>query len=133
MNLERYREDRTYHAQNRHAEIIAMAMKPRTKLKGEGLVMDEKPLFIPLRREWFELIEAGEKSTEYRAYGARWNERTCRPGRPVVLSLGYGKARRLRKVVSGFRVLDWAEAPSEARAIYPDAAFIAAIGLGVGP
>lgn len=89
----------------------------------------EKPLFIPLRREWFDKIDRGEKTIEYRAYGPRWNERTCQIGRAVVVSLGYGKQRRLSKVISSFTPLNWAEAPEEVQAIYPDAAFIAAIGL----
>lgn len=55
----------------------------------------ERPLFIPLKREFFEAFERGEKTEEFRLYGARWNERTCRIGRRVTLSLGYGKARRL--------------------------------------
>ena len=59
-------------------------------------------LFIPLKREYFEAFERGEKEFEYREYGPRWNERTCRLGRPVVLSMGYGKARRLRGVVNFF-------------------------------
>lgn len=59
-------------------------------------------LFIPLKREYFEAFERGEKEFEYREYGPRWNERTCRIGRPVVLSMGYGKARRLRGVVNFF-------------------------------
>lgn len=91
--------------------------------------MSEKPLFIPLRREWFEKIEAGTKRHEYRAYGPRWNDRTCRVGRRAVISLGYGKTRRLSRVVTSFRSLAWAEAPPEAQAIYPDAAFICEIGL----
>lgn len=51
--------------------------------------MDEKPLFIPLKREFFQAFKAGEKVEEYRPEGPRWNARTCRVGRPVVLSLGY--------------------------------------------
>jgi len=62
----------------------------------------EKPLFIPLKREYFEAFAAGTKDTEYRRYSERWNERTCRIGRAVVLSLGYGKQRRLTGVVTGF-------------------------------
>jgi hypothetical protein len=61
-----------------------------------------KPLFIPLRREYFEAFENGAKTVEYRLYGPRWNERTCWPMRPVVLSLGYGKKRRLTGLVAGF-------------------------------
>lgn len=67
-----------------------------------------KPLFIPLKREWFEAFRTGLKTVEYRPHGPRWNERTCWVGRPVVLSLGYGKAHRLTGRITEF----WA---SEAR------------------
>jgi hypothetical protein len=63
-----------------------------------------KPLFIPLKAEFFEAFERGEKDTEYRVYGPRWNDRTCAIGREVVLSCGYGKKRRLRGVVVGFEM-----------------------------
>lgn len=89
----------------------------------------ERPLFIPLRAQWFDLIESGEKRHEYRAYGPRWNERTCRVGRSAIVSRGYGTAHRLAKVVASFATLDWANAPPEAQAIYPDAAYIARIEL----
>lgn len=56
-------------------------------------------LFVPLRREFFEAFAAGQKDTEYRPYGPRWNERTCPPGRSVVLSLGYGRQHRLKATV----------------------------------
>lgn len=62
----------------------------------------EKPVFIPLRREWYELFARRAKTSEYRPYGPRWNEKTCRIGRRVTLSLGYGKARRLHGVIIGF-------------------------------
>lgn len=64
--------------------------------------MTERPLFIPLNREYFEAFERGEKTTEYRVYGPRWNERTCTIGRRVTLSLGYGKQRRLTGRVARF-------------------------------
>lgn len=89
----------------------------------------EKALFIPLRTEWFRQFQDGTKNTEYRAYGPRWNERTCRIGRPAVISHGYGKRERMGRTVHGFKVLDHAEAPEAARMIYPDAAYIAAIEL----
>jgi hypothetical protein len=69
---------------------------------GNEQMTPEKPLFIPLAAEFFEAFENGSKTTEYRIYGPRWNERSCRIGREVVLSYGYGKARRLRGVVTGF-------------------------------
>ncbi len=62
-----------------------------------------KPLFIPLKREYFEAFKSGTKTEEYRPEGPRWNARTCAVGRPVVLSLGYGKANRLNGVVTGYR------------------------------
>src|SRR5688572_15733164 len=60
------------------------------------------PLFVPLKAEYFNDFASGMKTTEYRLYGPRWNERTCRPGREVVLSLGYGKRNRLRGRVASF-------------------------------
>lgn len=61
-----------------------------------------KSLFIPLKREYYEKFESGEKWVELRPYGKRWNEHTCFEGRPVVLSLGYGKKHRLTGVVVSF-------------------------------
>jgi hypothetical protein len=60
-----------------------------------------KPLWIPLKRVYFEAFERGEKTIEYRRYGARWCEQRCYPGRPVTLSLGYS-GRRLCGVVRAF-------------------------------
>lgn len=57
-----------------------------------GLAMP--PLFIPLKREFYEAFRRGDKIWEYRRAGGPWNPRTCPPGRRVVLSLGYGKAHR---------------------------------------
>lgn len=54
-----------------------------------------KPLFVPLKTEYFEAFRSGAKRDELRLYGARWNERTCFPGRAVTLSKGYGKHARL--------------------------------------
>ena len=64
---------------------------------------DEKPLFIALRAVHFEEFAAGTKTEEYRKIGGPWNARTCRVGRAVVLSRGYGKHARLRGVVTGYR------------------------------
>lgn len=61
-----------------------------------------KPLFIPLKGEHYDRFERGEKDTEYRQYGPRWNEQNCQPGRPVILSRGYGKRRRLTGTVEAF-------------------------------
>lgn len=72
-----------------------------------------KPLFIPLKAEFFDAFERGDKTHEYRAYGPRWNEKTCVPGRLVTLSRGYGKQKRLQGRVKSFRRHD--TAPPEIR------------------
>lgn len=64
----------------------------------------EKPLFIPLKREFYEAFAQGDKQEEFRLYGKRWNENTCRIGRPVTLSLGYGKANRMQGRVVSFKI-----------------------------
>lgn len=61
----------------------------------------DTPLFLPLKSQYFNAFAEGTKTVEYRLYGPRWNERTCYPGRPVVLSCGYGKSRRLTGRVMG--------------------------------
>ena len=90
----------------------------------------DRALFIPLARRWYEGFENGEKQHEYRRYGARWNERTCAVGRPVVLSLGYGKQRRMRGVVTGFRIVG-PEACTDIRSVYPDGDRFAEIAITV--
>lgn len=78
-----------------------------------------KPLFIPLRMKYFLKFWMGQKKTEYRPYGKRWNEKTCYPGRAVTLSGGYGKRHRMQgKVV-------------KAEIVEPSADFIEIYGPGV--
>ena len=84
----------------------------------------DKPLFIPLKTEYFEAFESGEKEAEIRRYGARWNTDTCYAGRRVVLSCGYGKARRLKGFVEEVRLRQFDSFTVEIRSaleqIYPD-------------
>jgi len=81
------------------------AIKARIqKQTGPLMVVGCGALFIPLRREYFEAFERGEKVTEYRMHGPRWNEKTCKIGRRVTLSLGYGKQRRLTGTINDFRL-----------------------------
>ena len=65
--------------------------------------LSERPLFVPLRCVWFQAFRDGAKDEEWRRYGPRWNETTCRIGRPVMLSLGYTRTC-LTGVVTGFRI-----------------------------
>lgn len=85
-----------------------------------ALKNDERPLFIPLKGKFFDLFVGGSKDTEYRLYGARWNERTCREGRAVILSRGYGKRHRLRGVIEAFWT-DCIDAVPGFRECYPRA------------
>lgn len=96
--------------------------------------MTTKPLFIPLKREFFEAFASGKKTIEYRKLGPRWNEKTCRPGRAVVLSLGYGKARRLRGVVTWIEVIPAPTNNTVWRACYGDEGGLAiSIGISLHP
>ena len=62
-----------------------------------------KPLFIPLKTEYFDRFADGTKTYELRLYGPRWNEKTCAVGREVILSKGYGKQHRLRGQIFSFQ------------------------------
>lgn len=88
--------------------------------KGKPCPHCNKSLFIPLKAKWFEQFARGEKDTEYRPHGPRWNERTCFEGRPVVLSRGYGKQQRLYGYVERFTVTTLAESIEGWRDCYPD-------------
>lgn len=100
-------------------------------------MLNDKPLFIPLKREHFEAFEDGEKSEEYRKPGDRWNSRTCYPGRAATLSLGYGKKRRLAARVDGFKLVKVTElapkAQRDVQAIYGQIGLVACIGLKLEP
>lgn len=76
-----------------------------------------KPLFVPLRKEWFQKFASGEKRSEYRVNGPRWNKRVCKEGRAAVLANGYGwprlHARILRTVI-----IPAHRAPKAARQIF---------------
>ena len=90
----------------------------------------DKPLFIPLITKYYEAFLEGNKNTEYRQYGARWNEKTCAIGREVALSKGYCKANRISGKIESFNKIKLSDAPVNVASIYPDAnKFIAAIKI----
>jgi hypothetical protein len=78
-----------------------------------------KPLFIPLKTEFFEAFKNGTKDTEYCVYGPRWNENTCKEGRPVTLSKGYGKKHRLQGVIVAFDACTDPTMSAEWKRCYP--------------
>ena len=61
-----------------------------------------RPLFIPLKSEFYDAFLDGSKTVEYRRYGRGWNEITRGLGRLVVLSKGYGIQHRCTGVITGF-------------------------------
>ena len=63
---------------------------------------EHKPLFVPLKSEFYDAFVSWQKIWEYRKYGPRWNEKTCFIGRRVVLSKGYGKQNRSMGTIRGF-------------------------------
>lgn len=75
-----------------------------------------KPLFVPLASDPYDSFEAGNKTVEVRQYGPRWNARTVKPGRPAILSKGYGKKNRLARTVRRVVVVDrFADLPTWAK------------------
>ncbi|MGC8520184.1 MAG: hypothetical protein ACP5P4_16965 [Steroidobacteraceae bacterium] len=66
--------------------------------------MSDKPLFVPLKTQYFRAFEAGIKTIEYRRAGPLWNERRCWIGRPVTLSHGYSGSRLYTRIKSVQRV-----------------------------
>jgi hypothetical protein len=92
--------------------------------------MSTKPVFVPLKREWFEAFARGEKRIEWRAYGARWNCDAIAAGRAIVLSLGYSGARLHGLVVDVERVAR-ADAPDAARQLFPNVEHFCAIHVAL--
>lgn len=80
---------------------------------------NEKPLFIPLKTEYFDDFKSGIKDIEYRICGPRWNEKTCRVGRAATISKGFGNKDRLSGKVSSFERRHATSLPVQAQeAIY---------------
>jgi len=67
---------------------------------------EKKPLFVPLKTEYFEAFVSGAKQEEFRPLGRGWNQRTCFAGRPVTISKGYGKKYRRDGFIIGVRIVD---------------------------
>ena len=76
--------------------------------------MIDKPLFVPLKTEFYEAFVNGTKDTEYRRYGPGWHEGTCWVGRPVVISKGYGKQTRRKGIIRSFKIIHGSTLPGDA-------------------
>ena len=89
-----------------------------------------KSIFVPLRTEHWKDFRDRRKSIEWRAWGARWNDRTITPGRPIILSKGYIRDRLHGVVVKAQRVSRLL-APDAALAIYPNVETFCAIEIAL--
>ena len=61
-------------------------------------------LFIPLKHCFYDDFIKGNKQTEYRLFGPRWNHKTCFVGRSVTLSSGYGKSKRAYTAIKAVEI-----------------------------
>ena len=65
----------------------------------------EKPLFVPLKSQYYYEFKNGTKTRELRrGSDKRWSAKNCRVGRAATLSRGYGKQDRLSATVSAHKV-----------------------------
>lgn len=66
----------------------------------------QKPLFLIVKRKWFDLIKVGEKTTEFRDATEYWEKRILNKNfSHVVFQMGYSKnAPRLEMEISDIRV-----------------------------
>ena len=55
-----------------------------------------KTLYLPLKKEWYEMIESGVKTEEYREYKPYWSKRLTGVEYPL-LSVRYGYLRANEK------------------------------------
>lgn len=80
---------------------------------------EEKPLYLFLKKKYYEQFERGEKRFEYRC-GARWKAETHPIGRHVIISCGYSKKKRMQGVINssfyltGSSALEHAQTHNEA-------------------
>jgi len=76
-----------------------------------------KPVYLPVKRKWFELYAKGEKTVELRRMGTRITAQITRYtpleaniGREVRIRLGYGGREELRGVIRDVKIYPLVEA-----------------------
>lgn len=118
-------------------EIIASAKEALAFARGEPnqcVVCHVKPLFIPLKTEYFNAFKEGTKKYELRV-GAKWGHKHCKVGRAVTLSKGYGKHERLNGVITSFESVNVDSLSDNdynaVKALYPYTDYINKIGIEV--
>lgn len=71
--------------------------------------MKNKVLYLPLKKEWFEMIKSGEKNEEYREVKEYWKKRLSKHEYEYVeLTLGYPKSddfeKRIRFKIKSIKI-----------------------------
>lgn len=68
--------------------ILIIKMMEKTMTKDAN----KKTLYLPLKKQWYEMIERGEKREEYREMKPYWQKRLT--GRIDAVSFSYGYTKR---------------------------------------
>lgn len=84
--------------------------------------------FFPLKKQYFNMFLCGDKNTEYRYFGKRWNFETLSVGKIAILANGYNFPRIEAKIVK-LEVIKWIEAPEYVKQALPIDADLLAIHL----
>lgn len=79
------------------------------------MITSNKPLFLPLKTEYYRQFQSGIKRCELRKYGKRFNEKSCFHGRHIILSKGYGKHERMTGIIVSFDKKHGSEADDASR------------------
>lgn len=88
----------------KHGNIADMCMTGECHIdQPKAVPAAGSALFVPLLARYYDAFERGEKNEELRLYGPRWNENTCRVGRSVTISKGYGKSHRMHGIIWKFK------------------------------
>lgn len=78
-----------------------------TDLLSDGNAIAVKALFVPLKAEYYLKFENGLQDCEIRPDQYRgWSRKNVYPGRPITLSYGYGKQRRISKIITCVAILE---------------------------
>lgn len=118
-------------------ELIESAKEALAFAKGEAnewRACRIKPLFLPLKTEYFNAFKNGSKTHELRV-GARWGHIYCHIGRKVILSKGYGKYERLNGMITSFEAVSVDSLSDNdynaVKELYPYTDYINKIGIEV--
>lgn len=96
--------------------------------------IENKPLFVALKTKFYEQFKYGLKRYELRKLNSNFNAQTCKIGKAVILSKGYGNHERLGCYITSYKEVNGSDLPlnmqKSAREVYGTATLrFAIIGL----